>query len=151
MVIVSACLMGCNCKYNGGNNLSSKVAELADRESIFLVCPETSGGLPVPRPPAEIKESRVMDCNGNDVTDAFLSGSKKCFDEAAAEAKKRGESIEMAVLKARSPSCGSGLVYDGTFSGNLVPGNGVFADMLISAGIPVYSELNCTDNFKAAE
>ncbi len=142
MVIVSACLTGCNCKYSGGNNLCPEIAKLAEEENAFLVCPETAGELPVPRPPAEIIDGRVIDCDGRDVTDAFVRGSKKCFDEALAEAGRRSEKIEKAILKAKSPSCGTGLIYDGTFSGVTIEGNGIFADMLAKQGIPLFDETN---------
>ena len=144
MVIISACLMGANCKYSGGNNLCPGVVGFAEGKSVFLVCPETAGELPVPRPPAEIIGDKVLDKNGKDVTENFVRGSTKCLEGALAEAEKRGEEIELAILKARSPSCGAGLIYDGTFSGVTVPGNGVFADMLVERGIPVYNEENYT-------
>ncbi|MBE6030537.1 MAG: DUF523 domain-containing protein [Clostridiales bacterium] len=144
MVIISACLLGHDCKYSGGNNFCEGIAELAKKESICLVCPETAGELPVPRPPAEIIGDKVIDKNGKDVTENFVRGSELCLEKILKEAKDRGEEIEKAILKARSPSCGAGLIYDGTFSGVTVEGNGIFADMLVKMGIPVYNEENYT-------
>ena len=104
------------------------------------MCPETAGELPVPRPPAERLGGRVFDKDGQDVTYAFVRGSEKCMEAAEAEARRRGEKIEGAVLKARRPSCGRGVIYDGTFTGRTIPGDGVFTEMLLERGIPVYTE-----------
>ncbi len=140
MYLISGCLLGQNCKYNGGNNACEAVKGFAKMHSFFAVCPETAGGLPVPRPPAERRDGGVFDKDGRDVTYAFVRGSEICLSEALSEAKRRGEEIEGAVLKARSPSCGCGSIYDGTFTGKIVSGNGIFVQMLLSKGIPVYTE-----------
>lgn len=140
MYLISGCLLGHNCKYSGGNNLHGDVKKFAERCSFFAVCPETAGELPVPRPPAERRDGGVFDKDGQDVTFAFVRGSEKCLAAAEAEAQRRGEPIEGAVLKARSPSCGRGVIYDGTFTGRTAAGDGIFTEMLLARGIPVYTE-----------
>lgn len=143
-ILVSACLLGTNCKYNGGNNLTPKLMELK-KENIFIpVCPEESGGLLTPREPCEIQngmgkdvlegKSRVINKTGDDVTESFILGAK----ETLALAKQH--SCPLAVLKSRSPSCGCGVIYDGTFSGELIEGNGVTAQMLLDNEIVVMTE-----------
>lgn len=140
MYLISGCLLGHNCKYSGGNNLCGDVKKFAEEHSFFAVCPETAGELPVPRPPAERRDGGIFDKDGRDVTYAFVRGSERCMEAAETEARRRGETIEGAVLKARSPSCGRGVIYDGTFTGRTVPGDGVFTEMLLERGIPVYTE-----------
>ena len=134
---VSACLLGEPCRYDGSAAPSAAVAALGERHGLVPVCPERAGGLPVPRPPAEIVSAdpvRVADAEGHDLTDAFVAGARACLDEALAAG------CAGAVLKARSPSCGSGRVYDGTFSGALVPGWGVAAALFRDAGLTVADE-----------
>lgn len=138
-VCVSACLLGCNCKYNGGNNRSEQVIQFLKDKEIVAVCPEQLGGLPTPRVPAEIVhddlgQGRVMNKNGDDVDNAFRSGA------ALAAQKAVDEGATLAVLKANSPSCGVHHVYDGTFSGKLAEGRGVFAELLVAKGVPVIDE-----------
>ena len=132
-LLVSACLLGENCKYNGGNNYSPAVAALGERYELVPVCPEQLGGLPTPRVPAERRGDRVVNREGADVTEAYRLGA-----EAALEAA-RTQGIRRAVLQERSPSCGSGQVYDGTFSGRLIPGKGVTAQLLEANGVEVFS------------
>ena len=134
MFFVSACLMGENCKYSGGNNLNEDVVAFLDGKEYILVCPEVAGGLKCPRSPAERCGERVIDQDGVDVTDAFLKGAKMTLD-LALEHKP-----ELCILKANSPSCGYGTIYDGTFSGNKVLGNGVTVDLLLNHGFKVISE-----------
>ncbi len=143
-ILVSACLLGTNCKYNGGNNFTPKLLELKKENNVIPVCPEELGGLLTPREPCEIQngagkevlegKSRVMNKIGEDVTDSFLAGAK----ETLALAKKH--SCSLAVLKSRSPSCGCGTIYDGTFSGELEEGNGVTAQLLLDNKIVVMTE-----------
>lgn len=133
-MLVSACLLGCNCKYSGGNNLCPELAALTDRYILVPVCPEQLGGLPTPRPAAECRGDRVVNREGTDVTVPFHAGAR----EALNLAKLLG--CSGAILKSRSPSCGCGEIYDGSFTGTLVPGNGVTAQLLLASGIPVYSE-----------
>lgn len=141
MILVSACLCGTNCKYSGGNNLNSEVLQLLAEGKAIPVCPEQLGGLATPRPTAEISggtgedvlegRAEVRTSSGVDVTDNFTRGAR----ETLSIAKAAG--VREAILKAKSPSCGCGLIYDGTFSGRLVEGNGVTAEILIRNGIIV--------------
>ncbi|MDD7416105.1 MAG: DUF523 domain-containing protein [Spirochaetales bacterium] len=136
MIVVSACLLGANCKYNGGNNYCEKLASFLDGKKVLCLCPEVEGGLPVPRNPVEIRGGRVVDKFATDYTQNFRDGAEKCLrkiDEYLRE--NPGESIEFAVLQARSPSCGHARIYDGTFSKVLVDGNGIFAGELIRRGV----------------
>ncbi len=133
-ILVSACLLGANCKYNGGNNLCSEILHLQDRHTLLPVCPEQLGGLSTPRSPAERKGDRVITCEGADVTQAYQKGAQ----EALALAKRLG--AQCAILKARSPACGCGAIYDGSFTHHMVSGRGVAAQLMEEAGIPVYTE-----------
>lgn len=128
-LLVSACLLGENCKYSGGNNYNPAVEALKERFELIPVCPEQLGGLPTPRVPSERVGDRVLNREGADVTDAFRLGAEKTLEIALAHGVRR------AVLQERSPSCGCGMVYDGTFSGKLVPGQGVTAELLRKNGI----------------
>ena len=130
-VLVSACLLGEDCKYSGGNNRSEKVlAFLRDHEAV-PVCPEVLGGLPVPRPPAEIVDGVVTAEDGRSVDAEFRRGAALALERAKAEG------VGLAVLQPRSPSCGVRQVYDGTFSGRRTDGQGVFAKLLLDSGFRV--------------
>ncbi len=133
-VLVSACLLGLNCKYSGGNNRDPAVIAFCEGREVIPVCPETAGGLPVPRVPAEMLNGEIRSRDGRDLTEAFREGARLCLE------KCRGRAVTCAVLKARSPSCGVGRIYDGTFTGTLIPGDGVFAALLKARGIPVFTE-----------
>ena len=128
-ILVSACLLGTNCKYNGGNNYSQKVAEFIKGHETVPVCPEVLAGLGIPRTPVEIVNGEVKDRFGNSV-DAPLR-------RAVAEAVEKLDHIDCAILQSRSPTCGVNQVYDGTFSGIRVKGSGIFAKALMDAGIRV--------------
>ena len=130
-IMVSACLLGTKCKYNGGDNFSEKTAEAFRGHDLVPVCPELAGGLSVPRRPCEIVEGTVMNDEGENVDAAFRSGAEICLKKAFEE------KIDLAVLQPRSPSCGVKRVYDGTFSGRLVDGSGVFAGLLAENGFRV--------------
>ena len=134
MKIVSACLIGVACRYDGKSFPSDYAIELAKKGLAIPVCPEQLGGLPTPRNSAEIVEGRVKDKNGKDYTQAFELGAK--------EALKIAElmNVDEAILKSNSPSCGCGRIYDGTFSGKLKEGNGIFTQLLLDKGIKVRSE-----------
>lgn len=139
MILVSACLAGVNCRYNGGSCEDKAIVELVRQGKAIAVCPELLGGLPMPRPSCEIfndpeKGRRVVSKDGRDFTAEFVKGAKK----TAAMAKALG--IHKAILKSRSPSCGCGLIYDGTFSGKLISGNGIATEMLIANGVKVFTE-----------
>ncbi len=141
---VSACLLGRPCRYDGGSKAHGAVQALAEREEALPLCPECLGGLKIPREPSEIVggdgadvlagRARVISRAGTDVTEAFIQGARV----ALAQCQKAG--IEEAVLKARSPSCGSGSIYDGSFCGKTRPGWGVAAALLRENGIRVRSE-----------
>lgn len=130
-ILISACLLGENCKYNGGNNYTPAVEALRERYELVPVCPEQLGGLPTPRTPAERVGDRVINREGADVTDAFQQGAEKTLEIA------RASGIAKAVFQVRSPSCGSGTVYDGTFSGTLTAGQGVTAELLEKNGVNI--------------
>ena len=133
-VAISPCLLGAPVRYDGGSKPISEVIELAQKVEVVRVCPETASGLPVPRPPAEQREGRVYLSDGRDVTREFDLGARRCLDALGRSP------VSLAVLKAKSPSCGVGLVYDGTYSGRLVPGRGVFAARLEEEGVCVVTE-----------
>jgi len=134
-VLVSACLLGEPCRYDGEAVPSEAVTALADTHGFVPVCPEVLGGLPTPRTPSEIQaDGRVIDAAGADRTAAFEAGAR----EALRIAREHG--CARAILKENSPSCGANRVYDGTFSGTLVPGEGKTAALLAKAGIEVLSD-----------
>jgi uncharacterized protein YbbK (DUF523 family) len=140
-VLVSACLLGAEVRHHGGAATIEHPVLRRWREEgrIVGVCPEVAGGLPSPRPPAEIRGLSVVTNGGRDVTAAFQSGARV----AVRMAETLG--IRVAVLKSRSPSCGVGQVYDGTFSGRLVAGDGVTAAALRRAGVQVFDEFHLVD------
>ena len=127
-IMVSACLLGENCKYNGGNNKNEELIQLLAGHTVIPVCPEMLGGLPSPRTPAEIVKGVVTDRDGKSVDAAFRKGAQKSLKLAIEEQP------DIIILQPRSPSCGTKQVYDGTFSGTLIPGSGVFAALAREAG-----------------
>lgn len=133
-LLISACLLGCCCRYDGASKPHPLAEILAQRHTLVPVCPEQLGGLPTPRPPAERQGDRVVSQEGQDVTEQYRRGAEEALRLC------RLMRCEAAVLKERSPSCGCGTIYDGTFSKTLCPGDGVAADLLTSAGIAVYGE-----------
>lgn len=146
MYIISACLLGENCKYNGGNNRCRWVMNFAEQHKYVPVCPETEGGLKSPRLPSEIVGDKVINSDGEDVTQFFINGAVKSYEKAKDAAEKMGEPIEGAILKAKSPSCGCGQIYDGTFSGTLTRGDGFFTRLLIKDDIKVITEKENIEN-----
>ena len=135
-LLVSACLLGEKCRYDGGSQYCAGVMRLAERYEFVPVCPEVLGGMATPRPPSEILGGRVVSIDGGDVTAQFRLGAARSLELA----RKAG--AVKALLKSGSPSCGRGLVHDGLFSGKMVPGNGVTAALLEENGIAVYTELD---------
>ena len=133
-VIVSACLLGENCKYNGGNNYSEKVVNFLKGKDVIPVCPETLAGLGIPRTPIEIRGDQVISRDGEDVTEPLIHAIKTILSQIA------DEDIECAILKSRSPTCGVRQVYDGTFTGTLVDGSGVLAAAFKMCGIKVMDD-----------
>ena len=138
MILISACLVGVNCKYDGGNNLNEKILELVKNGEAILVCPEQLGGLTTPRVPSERLNDKVITKEGIDVTKNFERGAK----EVTNLAKKLN--IKKAILKSRSPSCGYGKIYNGEFNNTLIQGNGILTDMLLKENIEIIS----SDDFK---
>ena len=132
--LISACLLGCRCRYDGASKPLPQIAALAERHTLVPVCPEQLGGLPTPRPPSERRGDRVVTRAGGDVTAQYRRGA----EEALRLCRLLG--CEAALLKERSPSCGSREIYDGTFTGTLTEGDGVTAELLRAQGIPVYGE-----------
>jgi uncharacterized protein YbbK (DUF523 family) len=130
-IAVSACLLGDNCKYNGGNNYSEKVAEFVKGHDIIPVCPEIMGGLPTPREPSEIVNGIVKHKDGTSVDAEFRKGAELALN------KINANEVDLVILQSRSPSCGVNHIYDGTFSGTLIPGQGVFAKLLKANNIRV--------------
>lgn len=130
-VLVSACLLGENCKYNGGNNYHPIVMEFLKDKEVIPVCPEMMAGMGCPRTPIEIVNGVLMDRNGNSVEDAMQKAIGKALDMI------QGEQIECAILQSRSPTCGVNEVYDGSFSGVRITGSGKFAQALKDAGYRV--------------
>ena len=134
MILVSACLLGCACRYDGQSKPNPLAQELARRGLAVPVCPEQLGGLTTPRLPSERRGEQVVMRDGRDVTAEYRRGA----EEALRLAELYG--CRAAVLKERSPSCGCGRIYDGTFTGTLRPGDGVTAEMLKAHGMQVYGE-----------
>lgn len=147
-ILISSCLMGENVRYDGFNSsvlsndkfsVSTKkiFANLLDKHEVFSFCPEVSAGLSTPRMPVEIFKTsplKLLDKNGKDMTESFIKGAKNCLDLC----KKEG--IKVALLKAKSPSCGNEKTYDGTFTNTLIDGSGVCAGLLLKNGIKVFNE-----------
>lgn len=133
-ILISACLLGVCCRYDGASKPHPLAVELAEKHELIPVCPEQLGGLATPRPPAERQGKAVIAKTGADVTEQYRRGA----EEALKLCRLLG--CEAAVLKERSPSCGSGEIYDGTFTGTLIAGDGVTAELLKAHGIPVYGE-----------
>lgn len=130
-IAVSACLLGENCKYNGGNNYNEKVVEFVKGYDIIPICPEIMGGLPTPREPSEIINGVVKHKNGASVDTEFRKGAELALNKVITNG------AEIVILQSRSPSCGVKYIYDGTFSGSLIPGQGVFAKLLKENNIRV--------------
>lgn len=130
-ILVSACLLGKNCKYNGGNNLNQGVLDFIEGHEVIGVCPEQLGGLSTPRLPAEIVDGVVTNKEGVSVDNEFRKGAQSAL-AVALENK-----VNLAILQSRSPSCGVKEIYDGSFSGKKIKGQGVFAKLLSARGIKV--------------
>ncbi len=133
-ILVSACLLGVCCRYDGESKPNSEVIKLREKFTLVPICPEVDGGLPTPRTPSERVGDRVLMRDGTDVTENYQRGA----EEALRLARQLG--CKAAVLKARSPSCGKGQIYDGSFSGTLCQRHGVCAELLLEEGISVYTE-----------
>lgn len=135
-IIASACLCGIPCRYDGSANTHEDLARLYQQGRVLPVCPEVDGGLATPRPPCEIREGKVVTRSGADMTEAFRAGALHALHLA----QRYG--VRLAVLKEKSPSCGSSRIYDGTFGGRLIEGQGIAAALLASEGIIICNEHN---------
>lgn len=133
-ILVSKCLMGENCRYKGDNCKNEKVLDAVRGETVIAVCPEQDGGLSTPRPPAEIVGDKIVNAEGKDVTKEYLAGAANALRLA------KENNVSLCILKAKSPSCGSGIVYDGSFTGKLTEGDGITAKLLKENGFRVISE-----------
>jgi uncharacterized protein YbbK (DUF523 family) len=133
-IIVSACLAGIPCRYNGEATPCPRIIDLINKEKAIAVCPEILGGLTIPREPAEQRGNKILTKNGEDVTAQFRDGAERALKIAKSVKCKK------AILKSKSPSCGHGEVYDGTFTGKLIAGNGIFVDLLLKENIKVLTE-----------
>lgn len=130
-ILVSACLLGENCKYNGGNNRNERVLRYVEGHEIIPVCPEMMGGLPCPRKPVEWVGERVLTKDGDDCTEAFRLGVHRALEIIA------DRTVDLAILQSRSPTCGVKQIYDGSFSGVKVDGQGALARELAERGVPL--------------
>ena len=139
VIVVSNCLLGCDCRYKGDNCKCDRILKLAKDNTIIAVCPEQMGGLSTPRDPAERVGDKLITCNGRDVTFEYRKGAETALFLA------KLNKADFAIVKYRSPACGKGMIYDGSFSGKLIPGDGVFVEMLRENGIPCYSENELDD------
>ena len=127
-ILVSGCLLGENCKYNGGNNYNPRVVEFLKDKEVISICPEMMAGMGCPRNPIEIVDGVLTDCHGKNVDSLIRKSVMEIMERI------RDEEIQCAVLQSRSPTCGVNQVYDGTFSGKLIPGSGIFAKSLMDTG-----------------
>ena len=137
-VLISACLLGDNVKYSGGNNLTPELVTLLEKYNVKIVkiCPECFAGLPIPRVPSEIRGDKVYGKDGRDITKEFLVGVEKTYQVA------KNKEIDFAILKERSPSCGNSYIYDGSFSGKVIQGQGLTVRKLNEENIVIFSEEN---------
>ncbi len=133
-ILVSACLLGENCRYKGDNCKNERVLALKGENELIAVCPEVLGGLPTPRAPAEIVGDKVIANTGKDVTENYKAGAE------AALCIARETKADYCIFKSKSPSCGCGEIYDGTFSGKLTAGNGITAELFLKNGYAVKNE-----------
>ena len=131
VILVSACLLGENCKYNGGNNRNERVLRYVQGHEVIPVCPEVLGGLPCPRKPVEWVGERVLTRDGDDCTENFRIGVQRALETIA------DQQVDLAILQSRSPTCGVKQIYDGTFSGVRIDGQGALAKALAAQGIPL--------------
>lgn len=140
-ILVSACLLGTACRYDGKSKPCERVIALSNTYNLIPICPEVMGGLPTPRVPSEICGDRVMMKDGRDVTENYNRGAKQALEIA------RENECTVAILKEKSPSCGSGLIHNGLFDGGLVTGDGITTRLLKKGGIRVLGESEITEDF----
>lgn len=133
-IAVSACLVGKNTKYDGTNNYNKAVMEYLKDKEYILICPEVTGGLPTPRVPSERVNYKVINKENVDVTHNFIIGASKTLEEL------KKQNIELVIVKSKSPSCGYKQIYDGTFTGTITEGNGVFTELAVKNGLKILTE-----------
>ena len=141
-VLVSSCIMGKNCKYNGGNNLNTKVVEFLKDKEVIEICPELLANMPTPRPSAEIVNGVVVDTNGNIVDNEYRHAVQLALNEI------RNMQIDLVILQSRSPTCAVKNIYDGSFSHTLVKGDGITCRLLKEHGIVVFNEFEIEEFFE---
>ncbi len=134
VILVSNCILGLSCRYKGDSQKNDKVLEFLKGHTVIGVCPEVYGGLPIPRDPAEIVGDKLISSKGKDVTENYMKGAYFALEIA------KKNNVDLCILKAKSPSCGSGKIYDGTFQGKLIEGDGVTAKLLKENGFKVITE-----------
>ena len=138
-ILISACLLGYKTRYDGLSKPSKKIKEIFENDILIPICPEQMGGLSTPRPKAEIKGDKVINIDGKDVTSNYIKGAKMALEIA------KLNDVDFCILKSKSPSCGKGLVYDGSFSNNLISGDGICTKLLKENGFKIYSEEEIMD------
>lgn len=139
-ILVSACLLGINCKYDGTNNLNEKVLDYIKDKEVIPICPEILGGLSTPRPPSEIISDKVVNNEQKDVTKEYRKGAEESLKLA------KLFKVKKALLKAKSPSCGCGKIYDGTFTKTLIDGDGITTQLFKENNIEVITEIDLDMN-----
>lgn len=145
MIGVSSCLAGCKCTFRGNDHLIEVVKELVDNNEAIMICPEVLGGMSIPRLPCEIKDGRVIDIDGKDKTKEYKQGAKKSLEIL------KKYNVDVVLIKALSPSCGKGRIYDGTFSHTVIEGNGITCQLLQDNGIMVFNEDKINEFLKYIE
>ncbi|MDL2310990.1 DUF523 domain-containing protein [Peptostreptococcaceae bacterium OttesenSCG-928-C18] len=140
-ILISSCLLGCKCRYDGITQKQNDLHKLIENNYIIPFCPEQAGGLPTPRKPCEILNNKIVSQDNEDFTNNFTSGAIETLRIC------KLYNIKYAILKSKSPSCGYGKIYDGTFSKTLINGNGITAKLLSDNGIKIYNELNYIEIF----
>lgn len=143
-LLVSACLLGTPCRYDGKANTLNRISSLEEKFTLIPVCPEILGGLSIPRPPAEIQNGKVITAKGKDMTPAFQKGAILTLELA------KKHQVKAILFKAKSPSCGLGLIYDGTFSRKLISGNGITTELLLNSGFQIFTEIDLDKILKEA-
>ena len=131
-IAISSCLCGMNVRYDGGNRNAPELLELIKDHELIPICPELAAGFSVPRETIELRNGRARTISGSDVSEQLRSGCLRCLEKI--------KDCDFLILKQRSPSCGKGRIYDGSFSGKLIEGNGVFAELCLKQGFRIYSE-----------
>lgn len=131
-IAISSCLCGSNVRYDGSNRFNPELLELIKGHELVMICPELEAGFPIPHEPLEIREGHVFTVSGKDVSKQLESGCLNCLQKA--------KDCDFLILKRKSPSCGKGKIYDGSFSGKLIEGDGVFAKLCRKEGLRIYSE-----------